>query len=82
MKRPDKTAADQRRANRGNVPGFLGMAEMAMLTTPAVGQCDTCKRPTWEPLLIGRWCGMTQAGGRCQGTFRVMQTNAATAAGE
>ncbi len=32
MKRyPPKTQAELRRANRGNVPGVLGMAEMAML---------------------------------------------------
>lgn len=73
MKRPDKTAADQRRPTRGNIPGHLGMTELAMLTTPAAGQCDICKRPTWEPLLIGRWCGMTMAQGKCQGTFREIQ---------
>lgn len=31
MKR-DNTQAETRRANRGNVPGVLGMAELAMLT--------------------------------------------------
>lgn len=32
MKRSPKTQAQTRRANRGNVPGLLGMAELAMLT--------------------------------------------------
>lgn len=33
-----KTAAEVRRANRGNVPGVLGMAELAMLTSKPVPQ--------------------------------------------
>lgn len=31
MRKPEKTQAAIRRANRGNVPGVLGMEEMAML---------------------------------------------------
>lgn len=100
--KPQRTQSQLRRTNRGNVPGFLGMAEMAMLSgrqdttskptkcarcdgsaravctrqdcpqvPPALGQCDTCQRKTWEPAVLGHWCGMTQVdGSKCQGTFR------------
>jgi len=41
MKRREKTQAEIRRANRGNVPGVLGMAEMAMLSGAA--KCKPCE---------------------------------------
>lgn len=61
MKRTPKTQAETRRANRGNVPGVLGMAELAMLMgTRAVGQCPACGRQTWEHYLLGRRCNLMQ----------------------
>lgn len=42
-RRPERTAAQLRRANRGNVPGVLGMAEMAMLMP---------KREPADPVLL------------------------------
>lgn len=41
MKRPQKTAAQLRRANRGNVPGHLDMAALSALT----GRADTVSKP-------------------------------------
>lgn len=68
--RRERTQSALRRANRGNVPGHLGMAELAMLTAPHVAQCTACRRKTWEPALAGHWCGKTGPDGtRCQGVF-------------
>ena len=47
MKRREKTAAETRRAARGTVPGFLGMAEIAKLKGKPCKLCDgTGKRIT------------------------------------
>lgn len=41
MSRPERTQKQLRRANRGNVPGVLDMAELAMLS----GRADTVSEP-------------------------------------
>lgn len=73
MKRPEPTQKHTREAarRRGDRAGFLGMAELAMLTAPPAGACDTCQRKTWEHALLDHWCAMTQPdGSKCAGTFR------------
>ncbi len=50
MKRPQKTAAQLRRANRGNVPGMLGMEELRLLTQlhkPCETPCDPQDCAAW-----------------------------------
>lgn len=54
MKR-DKTQAETRRANRGNVPGVLGMAELAALS----GKVDTVSLPTRQT--EAEFCGQFEA---------------------
>jgi hypothetical protein len=68
MKRkPEKTAAAIRRANRGNVPGVLGMEEMAMLSAaPHLGVCPSCARKTWERFMLGRRCFLDDCAGIIQ----------------
>lgn len=53
------TAAQVRRANRGNVPGFLGMAEMAMLTKVPCRPCNGSGR-----VPSGKLCPLCSARGR------------------
>lgn len=48
MKRTPKTQAETRRANRGNVPGVLGMAELAMLG----GIRDKCRLCDGSPSAV------------------------------
>ena len=79
MSRPERTPRQIRTAakRRGNVPGFLGVEEMAMLMPKPVAKCDGCGRSVTAPELIGRWCGqrfhlMKKGSFNCQGTFRAL----------
>jgi hypothetical protein len=43
-RRPERSADQQRKANRGNVPGVLGMEEMAVLMNN-IARCSKCDGP-------------------------------------
>lgn len=63
-KRPAPTAAQTRRANRGNVPGVLGMEELAMLS----GRPDTVSNPVCR-LCDGSGKRMTHPAGAVEACF-------------
>lgn len=54
MRKPEKSAKQTRRANRGNVPGCLGMEELAMLMgrnniSESQTKCIRCERSSLRP---------------------------------
>lgn len=70
MKR-EKSAAQLRAANRGNVPGHLDMDALAKLSAAPMGRCSSCNRATWELQAIQVTCGFRQPDGtNCAGIMR------------
>ncbi len=70
MKRREKSAAQLRRANRGNVPGVLGMAEMAVLSGKVLTSTSSDTQSLFAAAPLTPWSKCA----KCDGSRRAVCT--------